>query len=92
MQEKIFSIYIPGTDFNNNYQSNTINGQIDCNVILAGMFHKCQVVDQYIYIAFSYFSVLLNEYPINFYFNPIISRLPQENIFEIFWYSNESRL
>lgn len=48
MQKKIFSIYIPGTDFNN-YQSNPINGQIDCNVILAGMFHKC-LVDQYIYI------------------------------------------
>lgn len=49
--------YISGTDFNN-YQSNTINGQIDCSLIVAGMFHKCQVVDQYIYsflLPFCYF-------------------------------------
>lgn len=65
MQKKIFSIYIPGTDFNN-YQSNTINGQIDCNVILAGMFHKCRIVDQYMYIGFYYFSVLLNLSLLNF--------------------------
>lgn len=70
MQKKIFSIYIPGTNFNN-YQSNTVNGQIDCNVILAGMFHKCQDVDQYIYRDFYYFSVLLNQSLINLYFSPI---------------------
>lgn len=46
--KRIFSICIPGTDFNN--QSNIMNGQIDCSVILASMFHKCQVVDQYIHI------------------------------------------
>lgn len=90
MQKKIFSIYIPGTDFNN-YQSNTIIGQIDCNVILAGMFHKCQIVDQYIYIAFYYFSVLLNQSLTDFYFSPK-NRLPQKNLFKIFWYSNESEM
>ena len=89
MQKKIFSIYIPGTDFNN-YQSNTINGRIDCSVILAGMFHKWQVVDQYIYIAFYYFSVLLNQSLTNFNFSAIINRLPQKNLLEIFWYSKES--
>lgn len=50
--KNIFNI-ISGANFNN-YQSNTINGQIDCTVILAGMFHKCQVVDQYIYIIYIY--------------------------------------
>jgi hypothetical protein len=51
MQKKIFSIYIPGTDFSN-YQSNPIHGQTDCAVIRAGVRHECQVVDQYIYTAF----------------------------------------
>lgn len=97
MQKKVFSVYIPGTDFNN-YQSNAINGWIDCNVILAGMFHKWQVVDQdiyiytytYIYMTFYYFFVLLNQSLTNFNFSPIINRIPQESLLKIFWYSKES--
>lgn len=65
--------------------------KLTANVILAGMFHKCQIVDQYIYIAFYYFSVLLNQSLTDFYFSPK-NRLPQKNLFKIFWYSNESEM
>lgn len=62
------------------------------------MFHKWQVVDQdiyiytytYIYMTFYYFFVLLNQSLTNFNFSPIINRIPQESLLEIFWYSKES--